>query len=238
MQSINDDVANLVRAAVASTVTLEWIKNQTATVRDRLRSTPYHRELQQRLDRLRRRLEDDRDLLHQVTCTIIGAFDIRVLPWLDVGQMVAQKGPRALTKEWKRKGLLLAHGLFRQRLIHHCSDASIKSRRIVWVTEQFTSKLCGCCFRYCGYLRGSRRFKCPHRECGVHLSRDGNAARNIWIWAWLLMVDEENRKDEAAKGTTEQPVPKSKLRWKHGARGVRESIDGIRQDRLQTDRVE
>ena len=195
-QNINVAVGKLVSEAPASMVTIDWIRNQTISVRDRLKNTPRQKRLQKLLDQITRQLVIDRDELHQVTCTILSAFDIRVLPWLEVDKLVAQKGPRALSKRNKRLGLLLRHGLFRQRLIHHCSDVSIKSHCITWVTEQFTSKLCGCCFRYCGYLRGSRVLKCPHRECAVHLSRDGNAARNIWIWGWLLAVEVMKKEEE------------------------------------------
>lgn len=137
------------------------------------------------LDRSAYQLKKDRDELHRLTINILSAFDIIILPWIDVQAMVQRKGAKAMSKTNKRKGLLLAHGAFRQKLIHHRGDASIKSRRLTWVTEQFTSKICGQCFRYCGYLGGSRIFKCPNKDCGIHIDRDGNAARNIWIWGWL-----------------------------------------------------
>ena len=61
--------------------------------------------------------------------------------------------------------------------------------------------------RYCGYLAGSRTFKCPHADCGVHVERDGNAARNIFVWAVLrairqteaASVDQEDSGGEAKK---------------------------------------
>ena len=188
--------------ATSKDITLDWIKRTMIRVKDVLKTeNTMYCNLQTQLDTLRTKLNADREVLHQLTCTILGAFDIRILPWLDVGSMVAQKGVRAMSKVNKRKGLLLAHGAFRQKLIHHCGDASIKHRKINWVTEQFTSKLCGNCFRYCGYLGGSRVYKCAHGACGVHMDRDGNAARNIWIWGWLLIDRTEqipSSKDMAA----------------------------------------
>ena len=151
------------------------------------------------MDKSSDQLEVDREKLHRVTATILSAFDVVVLPWMDVEAMVQTKGARALSKDNKRKGLLLGHGVFRQRLIHHLGKASMKSRRITWVTEQYTSKICGRCFRYNGYLGGSRVFKCPNITCGVHIDRDGNAARNIWVWGWLeafkkLTAEEEKER--------------------------------------------
>lgn len=196
-------LSKLTSGADLGKVTTAWIKQETATARQSLLhdDTPAgmrFQSLRSRWAKLQLQLERDRDLLHRVTCTILGAFDIRVLPWLDVGGMVAQKGPRGMSKRTKRQALLLGHGMLRQRLMHHCSNAGIKARSIVWITEQFTSKLCGCCFRYCGYLKGSRVFKCPNRRCGRHLSRDGNAARNIWIWAWLLAAEQFDQDAAAA----------------------------------------
>ena len=51
--------------------------------------------------------------------------------------------------------------------------------------------------RYCGYLAGSRTFKCPHAECGVHVERDGNAARNIWLWAILEAITQIEKGDSS-----------------------------------------
>jgi hypothetical protein len=121
--------------------------------------------------------------LHEVTCILMAAFEIRILPWMETDQMFQAKGGGfQLSKANKRKLAFLAHGKFRQRLIHHCGDTNHSSNRIVWVTEEYTSKLCGHCGCYCGYLRGSRTFKCPNEQCGQHVDRDGNAAKNIWTW--------------------------------------------------------
>ena len=107
----------------------------------------------------------------------------------------AKGGVFQLSKANKRKLSFLSHGKFRQRLIHHCGDPNHSSNLIVWVTEEYTSKLCGRCGCYCGYLRGSRTFKCPNEQCGQHVDRDGNAAKNIWTWGLLealrTMEDEQ-----------------------------------------------
>lgn len=124
--------------------------------------------------------------LHEVTCILMAAFDIRILPWMETDKMLQGKGSGfQLSKANKRKLNFLAHGKFRQRLIHHCGDPNHSSNRIVWVTEEYTSKLCGRCGCYCGYLRGSRTFKCPNEQCGQHVDRDGNAAKNIWTWGLI-----------------------------------------------------
>ena len=105
----------------------------------------------------------------------------------------------------------LSHGKFRERLVHTLGDPVHRSNRLIWITEEFTSKLCSRCYRYLhavfinlftqvyqylhvmrrynGYLASSRTFKCPHEKCGVHVERDGNAARNIWLWALLRAIE-------------------------------------------------
>jgi transposase len=129
----------------------------------------------------------------------MAAFDIKILPWFDMSKS------NKVSKTNRRKLGYLAHGKFRQRLILRCGGASNPNNRIIWLTEEFTSKLCSNCHAYCGYLGGSRTFKCPRQSCGQWLERDGNAARNIWLWAIMQALEGLMNRTGAAAGKTQEP---------------------------------
>jgi hypothetical protein len=177
----------LARVAQQPDMTMDKIRMHVAQCKEQWLADPQHayRVAQDAVDAAWATIRKDQARLHEVTCIFMTAFDDRVLPWLDTGQLLRDKGVDALSHANKLKLQFLAHGTFRQRLISHCGDPCHGSNRIVWTTEEYSSKLCGRCHRYCGYLGSSRTFKCPHEDCGAHTDRDGNAARNIWMWAWL-----------------------------------------------------
>jgi hypothetical protein len=203
--------------------TIDWFKEQYEEIKiELLQTSKRYSHLQNKLDESRDELDQDREELHRFTINIMSAFDILVLPWLDVQSLVENKGVRSLSKANKRKGLVLGHGDFRQKLIRHRAEPSVEHHHILWVTEQYTSKLCGNCWRYCGYLGGSRVYKCPNVKCRVHLDRDSNAARNIWIWGFLRVlnaIEKEDREINAllsqlnAADNTDLNAAKSKTRF-------------------------
>ena len=133
-------------------------------------------------------IDKEQKKLHAVTKTFMRAFDVIVLPWIDLSDLLRSKGRRSMSASNKRKYGYLGHGKFRQSLIRDIGDISHPTNKIIWQTEECSSCLCGRCFRYNGYLGGSKVFKCPHHHCGVHCRRDGNAARNIWIWSLLRAI--------------------------------------------------
>jgi hypothetical protein len=179
---LQDEIARLTRL---QTATVDTIRTGTTQSKQRWLANPQHpyRLAQDAIDAAWVAVDKDQSRLHEVTCIFMTAFDDRVLPWLDTAQLFREKGVDSLSHSAKLRMAFVAHGKFRQRLISHCGDPCHRSNRIVWTTEEWSSKLCGRCHRYCGYLGNSRTFKCPH--CRAHMDRDGNAARNIWMWAWL-----------------------------------------------------
>lgn len=137
------------------------------------------------------------------------AFEIRILPWFGTDNLLQAKGINSLSKPNKRKLNFLAHSKFRQRLIQHCGDASHPHNRIVWVTEEYTSKLCGRCHAYCGYIGISRTLKCPNEACGQHVGRDANATRNIGCWGVMGAL----KRVEKAKMTNEVRGLRFRVGW-------------------------
>jgi len=191
-------------------MTMTLLKQEKAKLIQSLQTNagPYRSKFAQ-LQKLRRVVQTEQAKLHHVVCTFLAAFDLRVLPWLESDQLLQTQGARSLSAANRRKLSFLAHGKFRTRLVHTLGDPLRRSNRIVWTSEEYTSKLCSRCFRYCGYLAGSRTFKCPHADCGVHVERDGNAARNIFQWA-LLRGAIPNTQGASGSGGEAKKPPKKK----------------------------
>jgi len=100
-------------------------------------------------------------------------YDTILLPKFGTQKMVGTLPPlvsRAMNS--------LSHFLFRQRLIHKCSE---RDCTLVLVNEAYTSKTCGQCGHIDNTLGSAHIYKCS--ECGLHLDRDFNGARNIMLRA-------------------------------------------------------
>jgi hypothetical protein len=229
-QSVRDRLwqAELGRIAQQPNVTTDLIRVHLAQCKERWLADPQHpyRVVQDAIDAAWEGVRKGQARLHEVTCIFMAAFDDRVLPWLDTAQLLREKGVGALSHSAKLRLQFLAHGAFRQRLISHCGDPCHASNCIVWTTEEYSSKLCGRCFRYCGYLGNERTFKCPH--CHAHMDRDGNAARNIWMWAWLRARRRVlDREEEAKKDFETIETSETTDKTKHKHKRQKTSIGGV-----------
>ena len=93
-------------------------------------------------------------------------------PKLNTKKLVSKK--LKLTRQVKRSMLALSHSKFISRLI---SKAEIMNSDVIICDEMYTTRTCGSCFSQ--YKPTGRIYKC--RKCGIRLSRDINASRNILI---------------------------------------------------------
>ena len=133
------------------------------------------------LVRLRARIRNLVDETHKkVALDLVRRFDTVLIPDFKTKQMAQRKNredgkPRTLRSKTARSMLTWAHYRFRERLTH---KALAMGKEVVTVTEEYTSKTCGCC----GHVNpkfSSKAFKCA--ACGVEMDRDANGARNIFL---------------------------------------------------------
>jgi transposase len=87
------------------------------------------------------------------------------------------KGKRQLHKKTVRSMLHWSHFRFRQYLTFKVKEYPHVNLKIV--TEEYTSKTCGCCGDIHQTLGGNKVFHC--KSCGWTIDRDINGARNILL---------------------------------------------------------
>ena len=98
------------------------------------------------------------------------------------GSIVVSKRRRKLSSRTCQDMLTLAHGKFMARLIQKCAEYA--GRRVIQVSEAWTSKTCGECGTINESLGTSEVFCCPSATCQRTSDRDLHAARNIYL-RWL-----------------------------------------------------
>ena len=84
---------------------------------------------------------------------------------------------RVISAATARQMLPWRHGRFRQRLLDKAREYG--GRHVLLTDEAYTSKTCGACGMQNAKLKSEEKWTCA--ACGVHLHRDGNAARNILL---------------------------------------------------------
>ena len=104
-------------------------------------------------------------------------YDTILLPKFESQSMVKKKNgdrKRVIRRQTARMLLLWRHYAFQRYL---ASKVIMTGKELVIVTEEYTSKTCGCCGHINRKLGGSKTFRCP--KCNFICGRDDNAARNI-----------------------------------------------------------
>jgi putative transposase len=123
-------------------------------------------------------------------------YEVILLPVFSTQQMMRKNNPftgkrqRKIHKTTVRKMQLWSHFSFRQRLLHRAKEYGDKCI-VKIVTEEFTSKCCGCCGMINQNLGSSKTFYCPNPFCGYIADRDANGARNILL-KWLTEILQYN----------------------------------------------
>lgn len=108
--------------------------------------------------------------LHYQTCNYLTQYyDKIIIPVFNTKQMV-----KSGNKFWNKMISCFNHFQFRERLINKATELN---KKIIVVTEHFTSKTCSNCYNYNYLLGNSKYFKC--NNCNKEFDRDGNAAYNI-----------------------------------------------------------
>jgi putative transposase len=93
------------------------------------------------------------------------------IPKLDLHSM------KNISKKVKSKLSVWRHCAFVDRLIQKSRE--FENCNVVVITEEYTSKTCGCCGSIKQNLYASKTFKCD--VCGTVMDRDNNGSRNCFI---------------------------------------------------------
>jgi putative transposase len=135
-----------------------------------------HKKAAQRLrDKIRNRVDD---MHHRVANDLLQHNDVILIPSFNVKDMVCKKMQRRLLRRSTTRQMLhWAHYRFRQYLLHKVRE--YHGKRVIVVTEEYTSKTCGQCGHIHYKLGSAKHFQCP--SCSFSFPRDWNGARNILI---------------------------------------------------------
>ena len=99
--------------------------------------------------------------------------------------VIGSSGARSLSAANRRKLSFLAHGKFRTRLVHTLGDPLRRSNRIVWMSEEYTSKLCSRCFRWTFFLLF---FALTMHPTGIFMNPKNVDPQILWLLGWQSNV--------------------------------------------------
>ena len=138
--------------------------------------------------RMRQRIKDLIDECHKKAALwLLKTFDVIIIPRFNSHSM-AGKRKRRLNRRTVRKMLTWSHGRFLNRLL---SKAEELGKKIIIISEAYTSKTCSACGWVDQNLGGRKVFRCQH--CGWMVDRDINGARGIFLRGLLFLEDLANR---------------------------------------------
>jgi hypothetical protein len=138
------------------------------------------RRLNDRMEKLRKRLADLVDELHKrVALDLCTKFDTVMIPTFDTSEMAKwdqeNGGRRKLLPKTVRALLGWAHYRFRAKLKH---KALVLGKEVIVVDESYTTKGCSRCGEITE-IGGSKTFTCKNPACGFCAPRDPKSARDI-----------------------------------------------------------
>jgi IS605 OrfB family transposase len=138
--------------------------------------------------RMRQRVKDLVNECHKKSVVwLLETFDVIIIPRFNAHSM-AGKRKRRLNRQMVRKMLTWSHGRFLNRLL---SKAEELGKKIVIVSEAYTSKTCSACGWVDQHLGGKKVFAC--RRCGWVVDRDVNGARGIFLRGLLFLEELANQ---------------------------------------------
>lgn len=124
------------------------------------------------IKRIQNLVKDAHNNIAKELCTL---YETILLPEFNTSFMV-RKRKRNISGKTARAMLTWSHYKFKQRLIAKSQETGT---HVEIVTEEFTSKTCGCCGWQNDALGSSKVFEC--KQCRVTTGRDVNAARCILL---------------------------------------------------------
>jgi len=133
--------------------------------------------------RLRQRIRNLVDECHKKAALwFLRTFDVVIIPEFNGGAMSRRKG-RKIGSKTVRQMLTWSHSRFRQRLTFKAEELG---KKVVFVSEAWTSKTCSWCGWVDTKLGGKDMFRC--RGCGLVIDRDVNGARGIFLLDGAILL--------------------------------------------------
>src|SRR5205814_60484 len=116
------------------------------------------------------------DLHEKLSRWLVDNYRVVIIPEFNTSSMI-KRGDRKIRNKTARAMVTWSHYSFRQKLISKSRETPWC--KIIYTTEEYTSKTCGCCGELNHTLGGSKTFKC--KNCGIEIDRDYNGARDILL---------------------------------------------------------
>ncbi len=130
--------------------------------------------------RLRKRIKNLRDEMHRQTASmLVNEYDVIVIPQFN-WHCLSKKGNRKIKKKTVRGLMTWAHGSFISKL----KEMAVReNKKVLIVSEAYTSKTCSSCGWMDDKLGGKSWFYCKNEN--IYIDRDVNGARGILLRALL-----------------------------------------------------
>lgn len=133
--------------------------------------------LRRKIIRQYNKREGIRDEIHwKLANALLKNYDTIIIP-----EFQEQKKCRTLYRTTNRQMFGISHSLFRDRLTH---KADIQGKRVIVMTEEYTSKTCSQCGHY--NIPTDRQYYCFNCKLSIH--RDVNAAKNIMMKGYIELL--------------------------------------------------
>ena len=133
--------------------------------------------LRRKIIRQYNKREGIRDEIHwKLANALLKNYDAVIIP-----EFQEQKKCKTLRKSTNRQMFGISHSLFRNRLSH---KADIQGKRVIVMTEEYTSKTCSQCGQY--NIPSDRHYYCS--SCRLSIHRDINAAKNIMLKGYIELL--------------------------------------------------
>ncbi len=133
--------------------------------------------LRRKIIRQYNKREGIRDEIHwKLANALLKNYDTVIIP-----EFEEQKKCKTLRKSTNRQMFGISHSLFRNRLSH---KADIQGKRVIVMTEEYTSKTCSQCGHY--NIPTDRQYYCS--SCRLSIHRDINAAKNIMMKGYIELL--------------------------------------------------
>ena len=137
---------------------------------------------------MRQRVKNLVDECHKKAALwLLTAFDVVIIPRFNSHKMAGKRN-RRLNRPTVRKMMTWSHCRFLDRLL---AKAEEMGKKVVVVSEAYTSKTCSACGWVDQGLGGRKVFRC--RRCGWVVDRDVNGARGIFLRGLLFLEELANQ---------------------------------------------
>ena len=175
-----DDMNRIVRLAVSADKLISISKDTRIKHRKRYGLRKSYLRINQKIRRL------VNDLHEKLSRWLVDNYRVVIISEFDTSSMI-KKGSRKIRNKTARSMVTWSHYSFRQKLISKSRETPWC--KVIFTTEEYTSKTCGRCGELNHNLGGKKEFSC--NSCKTVIDRDYNGARGIALLV-LTKLNPEN----------------------------------------------